>query len=174
MSQPLTVLCISFYFKGQDFLRACKAQGCRVYLLTKKSLAEKDWPRDSVDEFFYLENDDNTPANLDDMTKGFAFLMRRVKIDRIVALDDFDVEKAAWLREHFRIPGMGQTTARYFRDKLAMRIKADEEGITVPAFSALFNDAEVQQFLQDVPAPWIVKPRAGSLRYRDPQGPYTF
>ena len=46
------------------------------------------------------------------------------KIDRIVALDDFDVEKAASLREHLRVPGMGDTTARYFRDKLAMRIQA--------------------------------------------------
>ena len=43
--------------------------------------------------------------------------MRSKKIDRIVALDDFDVEKGAYLREHFQISGMGQTTARHFRDK---------------------------------------------------------
>ena len=65
---------------------------------------------------------------------GVAWLMRTHKIDRIVALDDFDVEKGAYLREHFRIPGMGQTTARYFRDKLAMRVRAAEAGIPVPAF----------------------------------------
>ncbi len=66
--------------------------------------------------------------------------MRTRKIDRVVALDDFDVEKAAILREHFRIPGMGQTTARYFRDKLAMRVQARDAGIKVPAFIGLFND----------------------------------
>jgi nitrous oxide reductase accessory protein NosL len=49
-------------------------------------------------------------------------------------LDDFDVEKAATLREHLRIGGMGETTARYFRDKLAMRMKAREAGINVPDF----------------------------------------
>jgi biotin carboxylase len=88
-----------------------------------------------------------------------AWLIKTRKIDRIVALDDFDVEKGAELREHFRIPGMGQTTARHFRDKLAMRMKAAEAGIQVPAFSALFNDEAIHHFTQTVAAPWIVKPR---------------
>jgi biotin carboxylase len=81
-------------------------------------------------------------------------------VDRIVALDDFDVERAAQLREEFRVPGMGQTTARYFRDKLAMRMKAADAGIKVPAFSALFNDAEIQEYTERVSAPWLVKPRS--------------
>ena len=46
------------------------------------------------------------------------------KLDRIVALDEFDMETAATLREHLRMPGMGLTTMRYFRDKLAMRMRA--------------------------------------------------
>ena len=75
-------------------------------------------------------------------------------------LDDFDVEKAAFLREHFRIPGMGQTTARYFRDKLAMRIQAQDAGILVPTFSSLFHDADINHFADNVPPPWVVKPRA--------------
>ena len=160
MSQPLTLLCISCFFKGQDFLRSAKKEGCRVFFLTKKDLADKDWPRESIDEFFYLDDDANTAVNFENMTKGLAFLMRHTKIDRIIALDDFDVEKAAYLREFFRIPGMGQTTARYFRDKLAMRTKAAEEGIPVPAFTALFNDEEINTFLQQVAAPWLIKPRA--------------
>ncbi len=48
-------------------------------------------------------------------------------IDRIVALDEFDMENAAALREHLRIPGMGLTTVRHFRDKLAMRGRAKED-----------------------------------------------
>jgi hypothetical protein len=160
MSQPLSFLCITCYFKGQDFLRACKAAGNTVYLLTAKKLEHADWPRDSVDEFFYLETDENTPENFDKMEKGLAWLMRSKKIDRIVSLDDFDVEKAAYLRESFRIPGMGQTTARHFRDKLAMRMKAEEAGINVPPFSPLFNDQEVHEYTQRVAPPWVVKPRA--------------
>lgn len=40
-----------------------------------------------------------------------------------------------------------------------MRFKAAEAGIRVPAFSALFNDEDIHQFVAATPAPWIVKPR---------------
>lgn len=158
--QVLNILCVSFYFKGEAFLKSCKEAGNNVYLLTKKSLENRPWPRESIDEIFYLESDANSPENFYNMAQGLAYLMRSKKIDRIVALDDFDVEKAAFLREQFRIPGMGQTTARYFRDKLAMRMKASEAGIMVPPFSALFNDDEIQRYVKNVPSPWVVKPRS--------------
>ena len=51
------------------------------------------------------------------------FLLGAGRRTRIVPLDDFDLEKAAALREHLRVPGMGETTTRYFRDKLAMRLR---------------------------------------------------
>ncbi|WP_042721520.1 acetyl-CoA carboxylase biotin carboxylase subunit family protein, partial [Flavobacterium sp. B17] len=60
----------------------------------------------------------------------------------------------------FRIPGMGQTTHRYFRDKLAMRQKAKDSGIHVPEFTAVFNNDEVNAFIDKVPAPWVLKPRS--------------
>lgn len=160
MNRPLSILCVSCYLKGQDFLRASKTAGNTVYLLTAKKLAESNWPREAVDEFFYLDTDENSPENFSNMAKGLAWLMRSKRIDRIVALDDFDVEKAAFLRETFRIPGMGQTTARYFRDKLAMRMKAAEAGIPVPPFSSLFHDEDINEYASRVPAPWVVKPRA--------------
>ena len=159
-AKPVTFLCIAFYFKGIEFLRSCKEEGNRVFLLTQLSLAEKPWPKDSIDEFFYLEKDDNSLPNFELMMKGVAFLMRSQQIDRVVALDDFDVEKGAFLREQFRVPGMGQTTARYFRDKLAMRMKAHAAGIRVPPFSALFNDDAIRGFTTRVQPPWIVKPRS--------------
>jgi len=160
MNRPLSFLCVTFYFKGSDFLKACKAEGNTVYLLTNKHHENKPWPWDSIDEVFYMDSDENSPENFAAMLEGLAWLMRSKKIDRIVSLDDFDVEKAAFLREEFRVPGMGQTTARYFRDKLAMRMKAEEEGIPIPAFSSLFNDEDINHFADTVPAPWIVKPRA--------------
>jgi biotin carboxylase len=64
------------------------------------------------------------------------------------------------LREHLRVPGMGETTARYFRDKLAMRMKAAEAGIRVPAFVHVLNHARVQSFLDHIAAPWVLKPRS--------------
>ncbi|MEM9529222.1 MAG: ATPase [Bacteroidota bacterium] len=155
----MTFLCISCYFKGGPFLRAAKEAGNTVYLLTTKQLEHSDWPREAIDEFFFMENDNNSAENLARMAQGFAWFLRDRKIDRIVALDDFDVEKAAYLREEFRMPGMGQTTARYFRDKLAMRVQAQDQGIPVPAFSSLFNNVDLARFAEQVTYPCLVKPR---------------
>ena len=160
MNHPLTFLCITCYFKGSDFMTAIKAAGHTVYLLTAKSKEHKNWPREAIDEFFYLESDDNSLPNFEKMLVGLSHIMRSRKIDRVVALDDFDVEKAALVREHFRISGMGQTTARYFRDKLAMRVRAKDAGINVPIFSPLFNDVEITEYLQKTTAPWVIKPRS--------------
>ena len=160
MKKPLTFLCISCYFKGEAFLRSCKKEGNTVYLLTKSSLKDSPWPNDCIDETFYMEKEENTPENIGNLIKGVAWVMKERMIDVVVALDDFDVEKAAAIREEFRIPGMGQTTARYFRDKLAMRMKALDAGIPVPAFMPLFNNDEINHFADTIPAPWVVKPRS--------------
>ena len=134
MRRPLTVLCIASYRKGDQFLVAAKRTGAKVLLLTSKSLEESDWPRESIDELYFMP-DVEKKWNMPDVIKGVSWLARSVKIDRVVALDDFDVEKAAAIREHLRIAGMGDTTARYFRDKLAMRTKAREAGLVVHAAS---------------------------------------
>jgi len=156
----LNVLCISFYFKGEEFLKSCRKAGHTVYLLTHRKLEHKPWPREAVDEFFYMDNDANTPENIHNIIKGFAWLLREKRIDTVIALDDFDVEKATAIREEFRIPGMGQTTGRYYRDKLAMRLRAQDAGISVPPFTSLFNNDDVREFTELVPAPWVLKPRS--------------
>ncbi|MBL7827535.1 MAG: ATPase [Saprospiraceae bacterium] len=158
MHQP-AFLCIASYFKGNDFLRGMKAAGATVYLLTSKKHEDKAWAREAIDDIFYVQENAENEWDMNDVIAGMGWLMRNKKIDRIVALDDFDVEKGALLREYFRIPGMGQTTAYHFRDKLAMRIEARDAGIPVPGFSALFNDDEINQFVKNYPGPWIVKPR---------------
>ncbi|MDN3203419.1 ATP-grasp domain-containing protein [Algoriphagus sediminis] len=158
-SNPSTFLCISNYFKGSDFLISLKEQGNKVFLVTSEQLKDKPWPFDHIDEVFYMPGQD-LDWNLDTLLKGVGGLMKDNKIDSIVALDDYDVEKATFLRENLRIPGMGQTTGRFFRDKLAMRIKAHDEGINVPDFAPLFNDDDINQFADHVPAPWVLKPRS--------------
>lgn len=153
-SQIKNFLCVSTYFKGEDFLKQCKAEGNRVYLLTKKSLEHEPWPWDAIDDVFYIEK-----WNIEDVKKGLAFKFREITFHRFVALDDFDVEKVAVLREHFRMPGMGSTTVRYFRDKLAMRMKAKEEGVNVPAFTDLFTNEAINQYADTINPPWLIKPR---------------
>ena len=53
-ARPLAILCITTYEKGQEFMRQCKRQGCRVILLTAEKLRDADWPRESLDNTFYL------------------------------------------------------------------------------------------------------------------------
>ena len=153
--RPLTFLCITTYEKGQEFMRECKRQGCRVLLLTAEKLRNADWPGESLDDTYYLP--DEIP--LADIVKAVTHLARNQKLDRIVALDEFDMETAATLREHLRIPGMGLTTMRYFRDKLAMRMRALDRNIRVPDFVPVVNHGDIQYYLDHVPGPWVLKPR---------------
>ncbi|HRN49167.1 MAG TPA: ATP-grasp domain-containing protein [Niabella sp.] len=155
-----TIVCIASYFKGNDFLIACKEQGNQVIFITSESLKEEKWAWSAIDEIYYMPEVEKFVWNMEHFVKGFSFLMRTHNVDAVVALDDFDVEKAAMIREVFRIPGMGQTTYRYFRDKLAMRQKAAESGISIPQFTPVFNDNVIGNFIKEVPAPWIFKPRA--------------
>jgi biotin carboxylase len=156
----MTILCLASYDKGHDFLRECKRQGCTVLLLTSLSLQHKaHWAADSVDEVFYMP-DDNHRWDLPQALNAVSYLARSRVIDRIVPLDDFDVEVAAALREHLRVPGMGGSTAHYFRDKLAMRMKAQESGLSVPDFVHVLNYDRIRQFMERIPPPWVLKPRS--------------
>ena len=163
----LTVLCLASYYKGTDFIRECHRQGCRTLLLTSHSLKDENWPRESIDEIFYMP-DAQKQWILQDVLLGVSYMARTENIDRIVALDDFDVETAATLREHLRVPGMGDTTARYFRDKLAMRGNARGEGVLVPEFIHVLNYDRLREFMACVGPPWVLKPRsmAGSMGIR--------
>ena len=158
MSSPRTILCLASFHKGFEFLRQAKAEGWQVLLLTSQSLQHEEWPREAIDEIFFMPDVDKVWKR-EDVIKGVSYLARRHKIDRLAALDDFDVEVAALIREHLRIPGMGETTARYFRDKLAMRLKAREAGIPVPEFTHVANYDDIRAFMARVPGPWLLKPR---------------
>ena len=167
----MTILCVASYHKGHEFLREAKRLGARVLLVTSESLRQAEWPVDSIDEFFYVP-DQQKRWRLDDFILGASYLAQRVVIDRVVPLDDFDLEKASALREHLRVPGMGETTTRYFRDKLAMRMKAQEAGVPVPAFVHVLNDGRIRDFCARIAPPWVLKPRheAGTIGIRKVSG----
>jgi biotin carboxylase len=159
MEQP-TILCLASYEKGHDFLRECKRLGARVLLLTSLNLEHKaQWPRESIDEIFYMPDKEGQWSRPDTLN-AVSYLARTRPITRIVALDDFDVEVAAMLREHLRVHGMGESTARRFRDKLAMRMEASKSGIRVPRFIHVLHHESVAEFTRRVEPPWVLKPRS--------------
>jgi biotin carboxylase len=155
-SRPQSILCVSSYEKGQEFMRTCKSMGARVLLLTVEKLRDGDWPCDAVDELFFMPEE----LPLQHLIYTVSYVARSQHIDRIVALDEFDMENVSALREHMRIPGMGLTTVRYFRDKLAMRARAQEVGILVPQFEHVLNYDDLRGFMDRVPGPWLLKPRS--------------
>lgn len=161
MSHKPTFLCLASYYKGYDFMQAAKDQGCSVLLLTKDSLKHENWPHHALDDIFYMPSLSKFP----DITNAVSYLARDRKIDFIMPMDDYDVETAARLREHLRMPGMGDTTARHFRDKLAMRVQARDNKIQIPDFVHVLNYKKISEFTDRVPAPWVLKPRseAGSV-----------
>lgn len=157
MSNQLTVLILAGDVKGQRLITECKREGCRVFVLTRHALkGDEGWPYEDVDEFYYMPS----LTKKEEVINAVSYLARTETIDRIIPLDDFDVEIASTLREHLRVPGMGDTTARNFRDKLAMRMVTSEAGILSPAFVPVLNHQMIHQYTQNVPAPWVLKPRS--------------
>lgn len=155
-SNPLNVICFATFFKGGEFMRECKARGADVILVTKEKMLHEDWPRDILDEVFALPNDAPVELFLDLVSH----IAKTKKIDRVVALEEFDVVIAALAREHLVRPGMSSVTAKMFRDKLAMSVKASQAGVTVPEFVPAINRDEIGEYLERVPPPWVLKPRS--------------
>jgi len=149
-------LCISSYEKGQDFMRQCAEMGVKPTLLTVEKLRDAAWPREILEDVHLLRDD----YNLVDLIKTVCWMCRGRQFDRVVALDEFDLDAAAKIREHTRIPGMGVTSTAYYRDKLAMRTAADESGFLVPQFCRVLNYDELRGYMAAVHGPWLLKPRA--------------
>ncbi len=152
---PTTILCLASYFKGQRLLEAAKAAGAHVILVTNEKLKDQPWPMHAIDERFLVPDVNLQP----DVTHAVAFLARTRRIDRIIALDEYDTLTAAQIREHLRLPGLGESTGRHFRDKLAMRVRARDEGVPVPAFCPVINHDDLRAFMAEVEGPWLLKPR---------------
>jgi len=152
------IFCISTYEKGQAFLREAAALGCDVTLLTTEKHTHGNWPKEVLAGFHTM------PVGLTpvQVLNTVTYYARSHRIDRIVALDEFDLETAALLREHLRMPGMGQTATRFFRDKLAMRTAARAAGVPVPDFSSVVNHDDIQHFLLNTQGPWLLKPRSSA------------
>jgi biotin carboxylase len=83
----------------------------------------------------------------------------------VIPLDEYEIETCALLREHLRLPGMGQTPTRFWRDKLAMRMKTRDAGVLVPEFVHVLNYDKLRDYMSRVPPPWVLKPRteAGAM-----------
>ncbi|HVJ09114.1 MAG TPA: hypothetical protein VM554_12100 [Acidisarcina sp.] len=155
MDRKELILCIASCEKGGDFLREAARLGCGVTLLTLDKLAHGDWPREILDELLTM------PEGLtyEQLKNTVTYLARSRRFDRIISLDEFNLQNVAALREHMRVPGMGISTTGHFRDKLTMHSEAKRSGFLVPEFTAILNYDDLRAYMAAVPAPWMLKPR---------------
>lgn len=149
------IVCIASEFKGNEFLEEAHASGWDVTLVTRKKLLESDWAWDAIADTRAVD-DDASPL---DYVRAATNILGSRDVDNIVGLDEFDVITAAMAREHVQIDGLSSSFLRRFRDKLTMRNLAEKRGIPCPDFIGAFNAESISNFLDNVPAPWIVKPR---------------
>ena len=149
-------LCLASYEKGQEFMLQCAEMGVGVTLLTLEKLREAEWPHEALEEVATM------PSGLtrEQFLNTVSWMARGRRFDRVIALDEFDLEMAAQAREHMRIPGMGVSTTANYRDKLAMRTTARDKGFLVPEFCRVMNYDELREYMQQAPAPWLLKPRS--------------
>jgi biotin carboxylase len=161
MPKSITVLCISSAVKGQRLIRELKQLGCRVFLLTEERWRGDDWPYEALDGSHHM----HSLANRAHVVHAASYMARGLQFDLVLPLDEYEVETAGLLREHFQMPGMTASQARPFNDKLAMRMRARVDGIPVPEFSPVLNYDVLRAFMARVPPPWLLKPRheAGSM-----------
>jgi biotin carboxylase len=152
---PERILCIASDVKGYDFLRHCAEMGVKPHLLTLDGLREADWPRDALEELSTMPSG----LNREQILNTVSWMARNRNYDRVVALDGYDLETAAEIREHMRVPGMGTTTAGCYRDKLAMRVIGRAFGYPVPDFCRVLNYDEMRDYMSRVRPPWLLRPR---------------
>jgi hypothetical protein len=156
-ARPVNILALACFNTGDRFIQRARERGARVWLLTKESYLRKNrWRRDLLEDVFAVPD----ATTLEGTINAVGYLARALRFDRIVPFDDTKVAAAARLREHFQVPGMGESGARIFTDKLAMRVRAEQEGILVPEYVGVIHHDGIRAFTERVPPPWMLKPRA--------------
>jgi hypothetical protein len=148
-------LCLASYEKGHDFLRQCADMGIKTTLLTLDNQLDANWPREALEDLTTMP----PGLNREQILNTVSWMARGKRFDRVIALHDADLETAAHIREHMRVPGMGSTTAGCYRDKLAQRVIARAFGYPVPEFCRVLNYDELRDYMERVPAPWLLRPR---------------
>jgi biotin carboxylase len=149
------IVCIASEHKGNEFLDEAHNAGWHVTLVTRKKLLDSPWVWTALNDVKTVE-DDPLPI---DYVRAITNIAGSRPIDRIVGLDEFDVITAALAREHLQMPGMTSSFVRRFRDKLSMRDRANAAGIPCPEYIGVFNKDVINEYLDRVPAPWVIKPR---------------
>jgi biotin carboxylase len=150
------IVCIASEFKGNEFIEEAQKAGWHVTLVTREDIKDSDWAWTSLNEMVTVAKE----AQEDDYLRAVVNHASKMPVDHVVGLDEFDVLPAARAREYLQVfKGLSRSHALRFRDKLTMRSIASTNGIDCPEFVGVFNPKDINDYLERVPPPWIIKPR---------------
>lgn len=150
------IICIASELKGNELFEEAHKAGWHVTLLTRDDLKDKEWSWTSINELRTIPR----ASREEEYLRECVSIAATQPVDHIIGIDEFDVLPAARAREYLQImKGMSRSHALRFRDKLTMRMVASKSGVPCPEFLGVFNPADINEYLERVPAPWIIKPR---------------
>ncbi|SDK20946.1 Biotin carboxylase [Actinopolyspora mzabensis] len=89
-------------------------------------------------------------------------LHREVAFDSVLAMSEFDLLRAARLRQDWNLPGQHPDSVIPYRDKHEMKRCLTERGIPVAEFDAVDDATGLLSFVRDSDLPVVVKPRRGA------------
>lgn len=87
-------------------------------------------------------------------------LFKSNPFERIIALDETDILRAARLREKLGISGQNIASATNFRNKIAMKVSLQNH-VPCPAFKQLDSAIDLYEFVEQNGLPVVVKPIDG-------------
>lgn len=89
-------------------------------------------------------------------------LHEQFAFERIIAVSEFDLLRAARLRDRLGLSGQNEASALAFRDKLLMKSMLATAGIPVPVSAVVRHPLDVLQFVEQQGLPVVIKPILGA------------
>ncbi|MBL9029309.1 MAG: ATP-grasp domain-containing protein [Caedimonas sp.] len=83
---------------------------------------------------------------------------RRFPLEKIIALEEDDILRAAFLRQVLDLKGQSYESALAFRDKIKMKQILARKGVCVPSFKEISKETDLFKFVKAQGYPLILKP----------------
>ncbi len=85
-------------------------------------------------------------------------LYEEYKYDVIIAVSEYDIIRAAKLREYFGLEGQDSNSAIQFRNKVKMKEILSSSGVNVTPFKQILTTVDIVEFIQQHGYPVVIKP----------------
>ncbi len=119
--------------------------------------AEKHKEGFSQKDYIHIETFDDYDKN-GSVDLRAVELYEKYRYRAVINCYEYDVLRAATIRDAFQLPGQGTRSALMYRDKLLMKEVAQKKGIPTPAFRELITPLDLIQFIKEHGYPVLIKP----------------